>query len=98
MWCHEPKCRKYLHAAIVPEIQSGKLVALCWECYCKLINHDPKDYKSMGNKFEITVWKKTDDLGYHDEQYWRGESFIKAFFHFVKAKREGYGCVSFIWR
>lgn len=32
------------------------------------------------------------------EQFWSGESAIKALWHFWRAKRQGYGCVTLHWR
>jgi hypothetical protein len=53
----------------------------------------------MGNTFEISVWKMIDwknEYGY--EEFWRGENCIMALYQFIKAKREGYGCVTLHWR
>ena len=59
----------------------------------------------MGSTFEIEVWKKTES-GWHDgrgdqygyEQFWRGESWIAAAWNYIKAKRQGHGCVTLHWR
>lgn len=58
----------------------------------------------MGNTWEIQVWKRLDDRGgayvgdYGYEEFWRGQSALSALWNFIKAKREGYGCVTLHWR
>ena len=53
----------------------------------------------MGNTLEIQVWKFVDWRdAYAYEEYWRGESWIAALWNFLKAKREGHGCVTLHWR
>jgi hypothetical protein len=54
----------------------------------------------MGNTWEVHVWKRiawrNNQYGY--EEYWRGESCLAAIWNFIKAKREGHGCVVLYWR
>ena len=57
----------------------------------------------MGNTWIIEIWtivgnfaNGEDELG--DKEYWRGESCILAIWNFIKAKREGHGCVTLYWR
>lgn len=55
----------------------------------------------MGNKFEVWVWvhlELSGDDTYSYNQYWRGQSFIKAIYHLLKAKQKGYGCVKLEYR
>lgn len=58
----------------------------------------------MGNTFEIWCWtiKEDAEFGQHDAyhyvQYWRGESFLEAIDHLIKAKKEGFGCVKLEYR
>ena len=54
----------------------------------------------MGSKYTVEVWKqiewKGDEYGY--EEFWHGQSWIAAMVNFIKAKREGHGCVTMHWR
>lgn len=55
----------------------------------------------MGTTFEIEVWVPIEwlnELKYGYAPYWSGESFIVAIWKFIKAKREGHGCVTMHWR
>ena len=53
----------------------------------------------MGNTFEIEVWAFDDDLDqYRYQQFWAGQNIFVGIWNMIKAKREGYGCVTFHWR
>ena len=55
---------------------------------------------AMGNTWEIQVWKPIEWRGgeYGYEEFWRGQSWMAAAWNFLKAKREGHGCVTLHWR
>jgi hypothetical protein len=51
----------------------------------------------MGNTWTIEVWAEF--MGkYRYLEFWRGQSWIGAIWHLIKAKRKGYGCVTLHWR
>ena len=52
----------------------------------------------MGNTWEVLAWSKHNDDEYSDPLVYGGESLLKAFAAFFRAKRKGYGCVTIKWR
>jgi hypothetical protein len=55
----------------------------------------------MGYRWTVTIWVFRDfplESGYREEQYYGSQSWLKAAWNFIKAKREGYGCVKLEWR
>lgn len=54
----------------------------------------------MGSKFTVEVWRRIEwqDDRYGYTEFWRGASFFLAILNLIKAKREGYGCVTLHWR
>lgn len=51
----------------------------------------------MGNTYEVQVWAKDIGGGYSYHNFWSGESFFKAIWNMRKAKKQGFGCVTFHW-
>ena len=55
----------------------------------------------MGNKFEVWAYSPCEEYGdncYAYNQFWRGQSLLKALWNFYKAKKTGSGCVKLEWR
>jgi hypothetical protein len=53
----------------------------------------------MGVKYEVDAWLYNARLHeWRYEEVYRGQSFIKAMYMLVRAKRHGAGCVKLEWR